>query len=94
MIITPSAPFIDSHQLNSFDKAGSSNNAFSDQIIYCAHARLNYMSPPLYSRRQIFCGPRDETDYVPGSQTGFVKTAFGEYLHSGCARGFAQLPFS
>lgn len=82
MIITPSAPFVDSHQLNSFDKAGSSNNAFSDQIIYCAHARLNYMSPPLYSRRQIFCGPRDETDYVPGSQTGFVKTAFGEYLLS------------
>ena len=71
--------FIDAHNQNSFDNQKSNDNVFSEQIIYCAHARLNYMSPPLYSRRQIFVGPRDETNYVPGGHTGFVNTAFGKY---------------
>ena len=71
--------FIDSHNQNSFDAPKGSKVDFSDQIIYCAHARLNYMSPPLYSSQQIFVGPRDETNYVSGATTGFVKTAFGQY---------------
>jgi glycosyltransferase involved in cell wall biosynthesis len=71
--------FIDAHNQNSFVGPKGNEVNFSDQIIYCAHARLNYMSPPLYSSQQIFVGPRDETNYVAGATTGFVKTSFGKY---------------
>jgi hypothetical protein len=79
MNIPATTGFIDANNIDSFGNLPVTSGEFSEQIIYCAHARLAYMAPPLYSRRQIFVGPRDETNYSPGAETGFVNTLFGEY---------------
>jgi len=72
--------FTDANNLNSFENTNGKFGAIFGQIIYCSHARMQYMSPPLYSRKQIFVGPRDETFYSPGNQVGFVNTVFGKYF--------------
>jgi len=43
-------------------------------IFYIAHAALQYMQPPLYSKRQVFCGPscitqRDAQGYIQTLQS-------------------------
>lgn len=70
---------VDAHAQSSFDKKYQQGFEFVGQIIYCAHAKLSYMSPPLYSRNQIFVGPRDATNYGPGASEGFINTEFGAY---------------
>lgn len=54
------------------------SNSLTEKVLYAAHARLEYMTPPLYSPHQIFCGCRNSDHFTPqGVQ--YLQTPEGEY---------------
>lgn len=54
------------------------SNSLTEKVLYAAHARLEYMTPPLYSPHQIFCGCRN-SDHVTPQGVQYLQTPEGEY---------------
>lgn len=67
--------FIDCASPESFH---GESNPLTEKVLYAAHARLEYMTPPLYSPNQIFCGCRN-SDHFTEHGVQYLQTPEGEY---------------
>jgi hypothetical protein len=62
-----------------YDMRGKSKEYLNSRILYCAHAPLHYMYPPMLSTNQVFCGSYCDDRIDNSGRLISIKTSNGEY---------------